>query len=91
MGLRSAINAKCRDCIHDVDAAGSAAQQIELCSAWDTCPLWPVRPARSRTVRVPYSDAVREEQGLTPEYAAWRLGHMWEPGVPEGMRQFRGA
>ena len=70
MSLRAAINEKCRDCIYDEAAAGSAATQIELCTGWD-CPLWKVRPIRVQ--RVPYSRPVCEEQLLSAEMAAYRL------------------
>ena len=36
MGLRAAVNAKCRACIVDELAAGSAAVQVELCACFDT-------------------------------------------------------
>ena len=72
MSLRGAINAKCRDCIHDELCAGSAAVQIELCASWDTCPLWPVRHLAHR---VPYSAPVCAEQMLSPAMAAFRLAH----------------
>ena len=75
MGLRAAVNAKCRSCIVDELAAGSAAVQVELCACFD-CPLWKVRPVRS--VRVPYSGPVCEEQGLSEALAAFRLAHPYE-------------
>jgi hypothetical protein len=43
--MRRAINATCRDCIHDPADAGSWARQVEACSSHD-CPLWPLRPVR---------------------------------------------
>ena len=70
MSLRRAINDKCRDCIADELATGSAAVQIELCPSV-ACPLWPVRPVRAQ--RIPYSVAVLAEQGLSEEGAAARL------------------
>ena len=72
MSLRAAINAKCRDCLYDEQAAGSAAVQIELCACF-TCPLWPVRRVRAEGVRSPYSAPVCDEQGLSPAMAAFRL------------------
>ena len=72
MGLRGSINAKCRDCIYDEMAAGSAAVQIELCTAW-TCPLWDVRPVR--THRLPFSAPVVAEMGMSAELAAWRAAN----------------
>ena len=74
MSLRAAINAKCRDCIYDEGAAGSAAVQIELCACYD-CPLWPVRRVRPGNVRMPYSEPVCEELGLTETMAAFRLAN----------------
>ena len=71
MSLRAAINAKCRDCIVDELAAGSAAVQVELC----TCFTWPVRPVRAVGVRGPYSVPVCEEQGISPAMAAFRLAN----------------
>ena len=78
MSLRGAINAKCRDCIYDEAAAGSAAVQIELCASWDTCALWPVRRVRPEGIRVPYSASVCEEQGLSSAMAAFRLAHPYD-------------
>lgn len=81
MSLRRAINAKCRECIVDELASGSAAVQVELCACF-TCPLWPVRPVRA--VRVPYSAPVCEEQGIGEAMAAFRLAHPYER-PPEGL------
>ena len=77
MSLRAAINAKCRACIVDELAAGSAAVQVELCACFD-CPLWPVRPVRAVGVRGPYSVPVCDEQGLSPALAAFRLAHPYD-------------
>ena len=42
--LRGAINAKCRDCIHDPKSGlGNWRQQVSLCTVY-SCPLWAVRP-----------------------------------------------
>ena len=84
MSLRRAINLKCRSCIYDDQAAGSEAVQIELCASWDTCPLWAVRRVRPEKDRMPYSGPVVEEQGLSPELAAWRLAHPYDV-PPEGL------
>jgi hypothetical protein len=46
VSLRAAINAKCRDCIHDEKAPGTWRAQVAECSCV-SCPLWPVRPAPS--------------------------------------------
>ena len=69
--LRQAIDAKCRECIVDEKAAGSAAVQVELCACYD-CPLWLVRPVRSEP-RSFYSAAVLEEQGLSKAEARARF------------------
>ena len=74
MSLRAAINGKCRDCIHDELAAGSAAVQVELCACY-AGPLWPVRPVRPAGVRVPCSPPVVDEQRLSPAMAAFRLAN----------------
>lgn len=42
-GMRAAINAKCKDCIHDPLVAGTWRQQVAQCSCID-CFLWPLRP-----------------------------------------------
>lgn len=42
--LRSAINAKCRECIYcPLTGTGTWRQQTAACSS-KGCPLWPVRP-----------------------------------------------
>ena len=46
IGLRAAINAKCRDCIFDEKAPGNWKKQVSRCSVYK-CPLWPVRPKTS--------------------------------------------
>ena len=71
--LREAIDAKCRDCIVDEEAAGSAAVQVELCASYD-CPLWLVRPVRSGE-RPFYSNPVLEELGLSDAQARFRFDH----------------
>lgn len=43
--LRRSINLKCRDCIYDPLAGGTAAAQIEACQCTE-CPLWAGRPLR---------------------------------------------
>ena len=49
--LRDAINAKCKDCIHDpLSGLGTWREQVAGCTATD-CPLYPVRPTtRARRV-----------------------------------------
>jgi len=43
MGMRKAINAKCKDCIYDALAAGSWLEQVFQCTMED-CGLYPYRP-----------------------------------------------
>lgn len=44
MSLRKAINAKCKECIHDPKGGGGTwRQQVEACTD-KRCPLYPVRP-----------------------------------------------
>ena len=43
MGMRQAINAKCRDCIHDPAAPGNWRQQVDACTL-RSCALWEYRP-----------------------------------------------
>jgi len=44
MSLRSAIDAKCRDCIYDPTAGlGHWRRQVDACHVI-ACPLWAVRP-----------------------------------------------
>ncbi len=50
MGMRQAINAKCRDCIYDSCAPGTWRKQVEGC-AIPSCALWPYRPKASGKVR----------------------------------------
>ena len=54
--LRQAINAKCRECIHDKLAPGNWRQQVMGC-AITRCPLHPVRP-----VSTPETRAERERR-----------------------------
>lgn len=42
--MRAAINAKCKDCIHDPKAGlGAWREQVEQCPCTG-CPLYPLRP-----------------------------------------------
>ena len=59
-GLRSSINAKCRDCIYDPLAPGRWRQQVGQCSVI-SCPLWPVRPLSS-------SDDPTDPETVTEEW-----------------------
>ena len=44
MSMRKAIDAKCKDCIHDSQSGlGTWRQQTEACTMVD-CSLWPYRP-----------------------------------------------
>jgi hypothetical protein len=43
MGLRQAINQKCRDCIYDPQVKGSWRAQVETCTITE-CSLHPYRP-----------------------------------------------
>lgn len=38
-----AVTAKCRECVHDPDAAGTWREQVSVCSSVD-CALWRFRP-----------------------------------------------
>ena len=41
---KSAVNAKCKECIYDpVGGKGTWRQQVSACTA-RRCPLWPLRP-----------------------------------------------
>ena len=51
MKLRSAVNAKCRECTYDPKDAGSAAQQI-ACRTTKSCPLHQVRPVTAKSIPV---------------------------------------
>src|SRR5688572_21922364 len=44
LGLRAAINAKCKECIYDpISGFGTWRQQVEACTS-PKCPLYRVRP-----------------------------------------------
>jgi len=43
MGMRKAINTKCKDCIYDPLANGTWLEQVFLCP-FDGCGLYPYRP-----------------------------------------------
>lgn len=43
MSLRAAIDAKCRECIHNPHASGTWREQVTACTSRG-CPLYPVRP-----------------------------------------------
>lgn len=70
MSLRAAINAKCRDCIHDPVAPGTWREQIAQCSAI-RCPLWPLRPGPSSG---PLANPPRDPDAVTQEWLAKPIG-----------------
>ncbi len=43
LSMRDAINAKCRECIHDPLARGTWREQVQECTSAQ-CPLFPLRP-----------------------------------------------
>jgi hypothetical protein len=59
MGLRAAINAKCKGCVYDPSAPGNWRQQVTCCAV-KTCPLWEYRPQTSTTL----PDKVRSYYGV---------------------------
>jgi hypothetical protein len=61
----AAIAAKCRDCIHDSEAAGTWRQQVTACPAID-CALWAFRPLAGG---VPDFIASRDAAQIPP---SWR-------------------
>lgn len=66
----AAINAKCRDCIHDPAAPGTWREQVAQCSAL-RCPLWTYRPAPSGG---PFADPPRNPATVTREWLQAPLG-----------------
>lgn len=75
--LKAAVEAMCRQCIYDPNAAGSEAVQVELCTAYD-CALWPVRRVRPEARREPYTAPVLDEMRMSPEMARFRLDNPME-------------
>lgn len=47
--LRSAIDAKCKECIYDSVCPGTWRQQVMLCSV-EQCPIWPHRPKTQSSI-----------------------------------------
>ena len=45
-----AIAAKCRDCIHDPDTAGTWREQVAACGSGN-CPLFAVRPVPRNCIK----------------------------------------
>lgn len=81
LSLRSAINAKCRECIHDPAAPGTWREQVAQCTVI-RCGLWPVRPAPSGG---PFADPPRDPGSVTREWLT--RPHGWansshRPGLP---------
>jgi len=64
MGLRSAINDKCRDCIYDSAQPGNWRQQVTWCRVTG-CPLYPVRPMSSSEREAPKNG--QNGASLTPD------------------------
>jgi hypothetical protein len=70
MGLRAAIDAKCRDCIYDDEAPGTWREQVAQCSSI-RCALWPDRPAPSGG---PFANPPRDPATVTAEWLAAPIG-----------------
>lgn len=68
--LREAINAKCRDCIHDEAAPGTWREQVAQCSV-PRCALWAVRPAPESG---PFADPPRDPARVTRAWLRMPLG-----------------
>ncbi len=75
--LREAINAKCRECIHDDAAPGTWREQVAQCSM-PRCGLWPMRPAPSGG---PFADPPRDPATVTRQWLANPVGYI-ESGHP---------
>jgi len=70
MSLRKAINANCRDCIHDPKAPGTWREQVAQCSVI-RCALWPIRPAPSGG---PFANPPRDPATVTQEWIRQPVG-----------------
>lgn len=87
MSLRTAINAKCKDCIYDPLAkAGTWREQIAQCSAKD-CPLWPVRTAPTSG---PFANPPRDTHAVSAEWVQSPVGEAKSPN-PLGASRDSGA
>lgn len=75
MGLRSAIDAKCKDCIHDECAPGTWREQVAQCSSLN-CPLWPCRPAPSGGR---FADPPRRLEEVPPGWLTKAVGESVSP------------
>lgn len=63
MGMRQAINDKCKDCIYDPLDRGNWRQQVEACTCTD-CSLWPYRPkSKSGAKSAPESASPEQVSG----------------------------
>lgn len=70
MGLRSAINDKCRDCIADPAAPGTWREQVAQCSSI-RCPLWPYRPEPTSG---PFVGCPRDPETVSREWLRKPIG-----------------
>jgi hypothetical protein len=76
MSLRAAINAKCKDCIHDPESgAGTWREQVAQCSM-PKCGLWPVRPQPSSG---PYANQPTDPAAVPVEWVKRRSGWVSPP------------
>lgn len=73
--LRSAIDAKCNDCIYDGHAPGTWREQVAQCSALE-CPLWPVRPAPHSG---PFACPYRDPDNVPQEWVTLPVGSAFSP------------
>jgi hypothetical protein len=75
--MRAAINAKCKDCIHDEEAPGTWREQVAQCSA-PACPLWPIRPEPGGG---PFASPPRDPATVTREWLTKPIGEAvsWHP------------
>jgi hypothetical protein len=77
MGLRKAINDKCKDCTYDELDSGTWRQQVSACDITG-CPLHPYRPRSSSDPEV---IAQKRANKLSGKYAN-RFGHSaQEPAI----------
>jgi hypothetical protein len=75
LGLRAAIDAKCRDCIYDPVAPGTWREQVAQCSAIG-CRLWPVRPEPSSG---PFAGPPRDPAAVTVGWLRAPVGEAVSP------------
>jgi hypothetical protein len=80
IGLRAAIDAKCRDCIYDPKCGGGTwREQVAQCSAI-SCPLWPVRPEPKSG---PFENCPRDPATVSQEWLAKRIGEALSPPLAD--------